>query len=205
MDRSIDRQMDEWTYILKSIFRSKSVIMRHKVLRRTQFILLRRSQESGLLFTVVRIFRLGLPSDTWLYFRPLLCPATAISRGLSSVPALGNFLTKTLYQPWKVHVPSGTPPSPFWLSSTLARTPPNRAFDHAASLIPAKNSTHCLIHASGTQLLFDYTTAMIRLVFSLCCDLRSCDTVLSGSPVPTALHDCMSWLSMCVETLDFKF
>jgi len=122
--------------------------MPHKVSRCTQFILLRRSQESELLFTFVRIFRIHLPSDTWLYFRPILCPATAISRGLSSVPALGNFLTKTLYQPWKVRVPSGTPPSPFWLSSTLVRTPPNRAFDHAASLIPAENSTHCLIHAS---------------------------------------------------------
>lgn len=116
-----------------------------------RFILLRLSQISELLFISVRVFRIELPSDTWLYFRPLLCPAKAKSDGLSSVPTLGNFLTETLYQPWKVRVPSGTPPSPFWLSSTLAHTPPNTAFDHEASLIPAEYSSHCLIHAAYMQ------------------------------------------------------
>jgi len=127
-------------------------------------VFLRLSQEAELLFTFVRVFRIELPSDTWLYFRPLLCPAVAASRGLSSVPTLRNFLAETLSQPWKVHDPSGTPPSPFWLSSTLAHTPPNTAFDHAASLIPAENSTHCLIRASWMYL--ECTLAIIRLVFS---------------------------------------
>lgn len=39
-----------------------------------RFILLRLSEESGLLFTFISVFRIELPSDTWLYIRPLLCP-----------------------------------------------------------------------------------------------------------------------------------
>jgi hypothetical protein len=64
MDGWIGRQMDDWTYIRMSNLRSKSEITQDEVSRCTQFVLLRLSQGTELLFTFVRVFSTERPSDT---------------------------------------------------------------------------------------------------------------------------------------------